>query len=350
MSKLKSLSDEALANSFCAVAKRERQATADLIEHIHEFTRRKLYLKHGYTSTFMYLVKVLRYSSATAQNRIDAARLIEDVPNLQMDLASGDINLTQVSIMASALRQKSKESDEVVSAKAKREMCEKLKGRDSHDSGVIVARELDLKLKAQEKVRPQKDESVVLEITLSKEQMAVLRRIRDLSSHQDHNASWADVILRAADFYIEKNDPAVMKTRRSKHLGSDLNLGDQVATSKSSSETTLKAQSETVGSKVTSSTKLNSSISIQTSKSKITSDPKPRRPIPISVRRFILKRDGCCRWRDSKIHALCGSTYQLQVDHIRPVHLGGGNELWNLQALCGVHNRWKYQKEAGLDL
>lgn len=41
----------------------------------------------------------------------------------------------------------------------------------------------------------------------------------------------------------------------------------------------------------------------------------------------------------------CGSTKKLQVDHIKPWYLGGGNDPENLQALCEPCNAAKGTKE-----
>lgn len=51
--------------------------------------------------------------------------------------------------------------------------------------------------------------------------------------------------------------------------------------------------------------------------------------------------------RDGKICARCGSTENLQIDHVYPVSRGGTNELDNLQVLCGTCNLKKGNKING---
>lgn len=63
-----------------------------------------------------------------------------------------------------------------------------------------------------------------------------------------------------------------------------------------------------------------------------------RRAIPDDVKVYVMRRDGgSCR--------ACGSTTELQYDHIIPLALGGSNNEENLQILCGPCNR---SKSAGL--
>jgi len=57
-----------------------------------------------------------------------------------------------------------------------------------------------------------------------------------------------------------------------------------------------------------------------------------RSPIPSDLRRVVFERDGgrCVE---------CGSTFDLQYDHILPVALGGATTVENLQILCADCNR-----------
>jgi hypothetical protein len=59
-----------------------------------------------------------------------------------------------------------------------------------------------------------------------------------------------------------------------------------------------------------------------------------RKPIPREVRRAVFERDGgkCTE---------CGSTFDLQYDHVIPVALGGASTAENLQLLCADCNREK---------
>jgi len=65
-----------------------------------------------------------------------------------------------------------------------------------------------------------------------------------------------------------------------------------------------------------------------------------RGAIPDDVKQLVWLRDGgCCR--------SCGSTVELQYDHIIPLAMGGATSAENLQILCGPCNR---KKGAGLTI
>lgn len=64
-----------------------------------------------------------------------------------------------------------------------------------------------------------------------------------------------------------------------------------------------------------------------------------RRKLPAVLVTAVKERDGYrC--------VACGSTDELQIDHIHPVKHGGSDDMDNLQTLCGPHNR---EKGAQLD-
>jgi HNH endonuclease len=63
------------------------------------------------------------------------------------------------------------------------------------------------------------------------------------------------------------------------------------------------------------------------------------RYIPKPLRRGVWQRDqGRCQFTDPTTQKQCGSTFQIQIEHIKPFSLGGKHELDNLTLYCRAHN------------
>ena len=60
--------------------------------------------------------------------------------------------------------------------------------------------------------------------------------------------------------------------------------------------------------------------------------------ITAQVRRKVWARDeGRCQW-PLEVGGVCGSTWQLELDHVRPRGQGGPSTADNLRLLCRAHN------------
>lgn len=57
-----------------------------------------------------------------------------------------------------------------------------------------------------------------------------------------------------------------------------------------------------------------------------------------------------CTFKDPKTGKVCGSRFQVQVDHITPKALGGDDEAKNLRLLCRQHNLLMAEKALGKTL
>ena len=94
------LSDVELTSAVADLARSAREVTAGLVGHLVEFENRRLHLAAGYGSLFVYCVQVLRLSEHEAYNRIEAARVARKHPAILDMLATGDLNLTSVRLLA----------------------------------------------------------------------------------------------------------------------------------------------------------------------------------------------------------------------------------------------------------
>jgi hypothetical protein len=270
-----------------------------------------------------------------------AARLLDAVPELTEDLKTGALNLTQVSMMAHSLRQKKKEDPGAkFSSEDKQDLLNKIKNQGTRATERILAQELNLEIKAQDKQHIQSDESVRLEITFSKEEMEDFQRVKELISHIHPNPSWKEVMSYLGKDFVKRRDPRVKKPART-------------STSKSEDATAKKSASKSpAGSEMESGMESEAKSETQSAaETQPTSPPKAgpsqnSRFISAEKRRKVFQRDDSCRWKCKHTGEPCGSKFQAEVDHIVPVWARGTNDLENL-VLCSVHNQEKYRRESG---
>lgn len=340
MNEFQPLSDDQLINNLTSLVRDERRRLAILLECLKEVDCRKLYLQLGYSSLFSYMTEELKYSPASAQRRIDAARLLKDIPEIKTEIASGNLQLTQIGIVSQGIKEKQKATGLKIAVYQKKDLLESVKNKTVHESQQQVAQILNLEIKAYEKSRMQKDESVRLEITLTRKQYQRLQRVKELVSGSRGILNTAELIDFLAAEFIKKKDPKAPTA------------SVKAATPTSVSDSTLFDDSNLISCSNSTST----STSAAEVRNPSTENPchtgetshNFRKLISIKTRREIFQRDRCCQHKDPLTQKICGTKLNLQIDHIIPVWAGGTNNTKNLQVLCAAHNRIKYQKEAGI--
>lgn len=101
---LKSLNKFELDQRIKSLVAKERELLHEILLTIKEIDQRRLYLEYGFANLFLYLVEGVGYSAGSAQRRIDAARLLSEVPTLGEKIQSGEVKLHQVSLIQKAAR------------------------------------------------------------------------------------------------------------------------------------------------------------------------------------------------------------------------------------------------------
>ncbi len=107
---LSHLSDAALQRDLVALVSKDRATTAELLAHLAELDRRRLYRKAGFDSLYEYCVRELKLSEDAAAQRIQAARVARRFPAIFAMLADGRLHLSAVRLLAPHLtRQNARE-------------------------------------------------------------------------------------------------------------------------------------------------------------------------------------------------------------------------------------------------
>ena len=113
-------SDGELVASVRRLVANERRITGEILAHINEVERRRLYSDLGFSSLFEWLTKDLKYSAPAAYRRMQAARMLLAVPEAVAQIENGELNLTTLAQVQTAIRNEEKRTGEKVSAGEKR--------------------------------------------------------------------------------------------------------------------------------------------------------------------------------------------------------------------------------------
>jgi len=249
-------------------------------------------------------------------------------------------------------------------AELKRELLAQVKGQSVAEAQKTVAGALNLDVKQIEKRRTQKDGSERVETTFSQEDVVELKRMKDLISHTHLNPTLAEVAMVAVRDFLKRKDPLRSPVRAapvrppvqprdtgkpSEKCGenhSDPRVNDR---SENGSEGSRGGQPKP-GSKP----EPTSAMEVKAEENLLPRQPPPqpkqmqkqkskRVPWSVNTKRAVFQRDQCCQWRDPETNQQCRSTFQLQIDHVQALWAGGSNDLNNIQLLCSIHNKLKYQ-------
>jgi hypothetical protein len=110
MSTLRSLSDSELVARLPALVQAERPAMADVIEHLVEMERRRLYLSHAVSSLYRYCIERLGYAEDAALRRHRVAKLALRLPQVLAELRAGTMHLTGLFLLSTHLTEDNAET------------------------------------------------------------------------------------------------------------------------------------------------------------------------------------------------------------------------------------------------
>ncbi|MBX2987278.1 MAG: HNH endonuclease [Bdellovibrionaceae bacterium] len=286
------LKDQDLLSTLRELAHDERNSCLRLIQHLREMDARKLYLRIGYPSLFEYVMKELRLSAGAAYRRIQAMRLITDVPELEEKVASGELQLVSAAQLQGFF-QSEKKRNRSYSLDDKLELVEQLKGCSVPEAEKELVK-INPQFQRQERPRPLPDSRYELTLLLTEELRYQLDELRHLLSHRNPNMNYVQLVEFLADLALKKYSP-----NRQRHRPRP--------------------------------------IAPPGAEMKFMS-----RMIPAALRTEVWLRDGgSCSYTHPETGRRCGSKHLLQVDHIHPLRLGGKTESKNLRLLCSAHNLWR---------
>lgn len=282
---LKSLSHSELISRTSALVAEERRVSTEILWHLREIESRRLFSEMGFGSMYEMLTRHFGYSEGSAHRRLSASRLLKEVPEIEPALKEGKLTLTTASL-AQNFFQAEKKSGTAYTPAAKQELLRTLEGKSRLET------EQELANRAPQAARPERERILnsderELRITLTEAQLAKLKKLRMLLSHQNPNWTFAELIEHLADSELKRKDP----------------------------EMKMPSPGEA---------KRNSSVRRSDS-----------RYVPTALKTEIWKRaGGKCEKVDPATDRRCESRFRLQIDHRIPLALGGRTVPENLRLLC----------------
>lgn len=195
---LKNYSNEVLVQRTEKLVRTERKITHLFLIHINEIEERKLHLQMGYDGIYSYLTKGLGFSDGAAYRRLQSARLLKQIPAVAEKNEEGLLNLSQLTQVQKCLKNASKNGEPLSTLQAQ-EILQKIESKNTFETQKALAIEFDIPAQTQQKIIPQKDNSVRLEVTLTAEQFAELETAKSLLSHICIEGQWSDVIATLAE-------------------------------------------------------------------------------------------------------------------------------------------------------
>jgi len=187
----------------------ERRATNEILELINLATDRKIHLEQAYPSMFEWLVRGYGFSESSAYRRIEAARMIQAVPETADKLATGQLNITTLTVASSIFRLHEKATKKKISKNEKADALLAIQKKSRREAErILISRFPEASPGIKKETTKTVDENTSrLSLNLSEEVMKDLSRIRDLLAAIYPDATYAQIIGRIAKEYLDRKDP-----------------------------------------------------------------------------------------------------------------------------------------------
>ena len=151
--------------------------------------------------------RVRQAQGFSAMRRIDAMRMLKVMPELETSIESGELTLTNLSLVKQASETHRKTTLE------KRALLEVVKEKSKRECERILAREMPEMIPA-EKERVLTETYTEVRVVLNERQRGKLNRLKALLSHKNPNPTYAELIEILSDVALKKLDPFEKKPKK----------------------------------------------------------------------------------------------------------------------------------------
>jgi hypothetical protein len=330
---LKHLSDSDLILSTQSTLRDLRQAEVHLLRHFAEIAERRLWAEAG--SLYKFLGQTFELTDDQIYPRLQAMRLLQALPELEVKLESGQLSVTNALKAQKVFAAESKTRP--LSKEEKREVIAHIENTSTREADRILATRYPQTKSLPEKIKPIAANQNLIQFYVDDETLKHIEDLKARFSHQMPSGKMEDLIKILIKKVIS---PAKQRTKPARSR-------TKVAQPEQGQATSTNAPTQTQAMRHASNNwPAPKPAPIQTQ------TPKPVANFPIKTRsRYISAvakrelektRHQGCAYKDRSTGQRSGSTYFLQMDHIHQFSNGGSNAAENLQWLCGFHNRHRF--------
>ncbi len=201
------LSDQVLLQNTKALVKEESRTLTKILQHLAEIDRRRLYASLHCSSLFQYAVLHLGYSEDEAYRRINAMKLVRQMPEVEEKVQSGALTLSNLNLAQTFFRQ-----EKVVPA-AKTELLAQLENKSSREAQKIVAEQRSSPPPPREKIRVVGPTTVEIKFTANEEVQKKIDQLKGLLAHKYPNLKLADLFDQLCDLGLRQWNPTTIRKR-----------------------------------------------------------------------------------------------------------------------------------------
>lgn len=330
---IKRLSDKQLLADTDKLVGEERRITLLILQHLREIEVRRLFVDLGFDSMYKYCIQRLKYSEGEAQRRLSSARLLRELPEIEAQIQSGDLNITNLSAVQSFVRAE-KLADQPLTREEKLELISAVENKSTREVKTELIKQSHQPALLAEKFQISARTLTKFETVMTDEDLALLQEFRNLHAHDLEDLSNQSVLR----FLLTK----AVHLKKQK-----LGLIEKTAKAMKPKKETKQTVQDVVAKEVReckSNAPLPSAADVNNAKIE-----KRRKPLTAKIKRMVWQRaNACCENVDPILKNRCTSKFALETDHVIAVALGGSNELDNLQLLCRAHNSRRSIKTFGV--
>jgi hypothetical protein len=369
---LKTFSDAHLLDETQRLCRLERKTTLEILHYLREIETRALFAR-THSSLFEFCTQELGFSEDQASRRISAMRLLREVPEMEAQVATGELKISQLAQVRSMVRTEKKETGRALPLEEVTQLLTQVAGLSTRETDrVLLAHSpaLQEKRRTEERVREVTPELTSITFVADSELSSLLQEAKLLLSHNANpNPSTAEVMKRALQAWInaakkkrgdgtQQNDSALFPSAPS---GSgilngrgDQNVSGRFRRTRRMSEPRGLLESPPrkklrIPPAPSENTRANPPPAPAATRGALQQPQARTRFIPAAVRREVFHRAGgqCQHLQETPNGPVrCPSGHALEVHHVHLFAKGGENTLENLELRCRVHNeaqaRWDF--------